>query len=151
MGQGRYYRTAQNIRQEVADLPGLSSKMRSKYRRAAGTDEAGNIAFANGELDGVAMTQIRSFAGQTNAKGFARYPSETLRKQLQIPARMGVDRVGDTEAKILAQLLRATKRGTKGKVFLYTERAACWSCKRAIKRFNELRPDIEIHVRYTFD
>ncbi|MBL8869105.1 MAG: hypothetical protein JNK90_04880 [Planctomycetaceae bacterium] len=144
---GKYFQQAQKIRSEVSQIAGL----RSIFRRPPGTPKAGNIAFAAGEIDGkqVSMKAFSSSQGN-NPKGFVRTISERIRKLLRIPANMCVIRVSDTEAKILGQMLRKSKKSSTGKVVIYSEREPCAFCNPAITRFTELRPHIQVSVRYTF-
>lgn len=143
----RYFQMAQKIRSEVAKIPGL----RSAFRRPPATPNSDNIAFATGTIDNNAVNIKASSSSQgNNPKGFARTISENIRKLLLIPKNMGVNRVSDTEAKILGHLLRNNKENSNGKVVIYTEREPCAFCNPAITRFTKLRPHIQVSVRYTF-
>jgi The BURPS668_1122 family of deaminases len=58
-----------------------------------------------------------------------------------------VDRMQDSEVKILEEILAMTNELDKGDIRLYTERVACSSCGGAIKEFlYEHRPGINIEI-----
>jgi hypothetical protein len=117
----------------------LTSKETKKFAQGKG-----NIAFADYEISGRTGT-IQSFSGESNLSGFS--PFVSLQDRILKTVVVGTfNRAGDTEAKILEQILAQTTPDDVGTIRLFTMNNVCASCGIAIEEFVRFRPGIKIEV-----
>jgi hypothetical protein len=144
-------RYVQSIRrkalQDLQDFYNVSPGQEG-YGKIKGIDNprngARNFAFASGNINGNKMSVIKAFSGVENVGSFAQL-RQTRKLTTSIVDK--VDRVHDSEAEILEQILDMTNKSDKGTIRLYTERVTCRSCGNAIKEFlYEHRPGIDIEI-----
>ena len=128
----------QQIRNSVINS-NLNSRTRSKFRSGRG-----NIAFADYQIDGQTGT-TRSFSGQNNIEDFALYVplQDRILKTVTLD---DFNRVADTEAKILEEILSITTPDSEGTIRLFTLNPVCDSCGIVIEEFTRFRPNIKIKV-----
>jgi RHS repeat-associated protein len=128
--------TATTIRNNIINS-GIN-KLSTRY-----SDSKGNIAFAEGTINGNNIPQIRAFSGKEHLQGYTNLPKNS---QL-VSEKLGrLDRKIDSESKILERLLEITKEGDVGTIKLFSEHFVCSSCGGMIEQFKNLRPHIKIII-----
>ena len=131
----------------------------SKFLQDKAKSRGGNIAFAECKIDGKDY-KINSLSCREKPnkqlceklKGFAPFFKNDERQLKAIKASApgkpgeGYLRDGDTEGKILEQIIRQTTDKSAGTIRLFTQRLVCDSCGDVIEQFKKERPYIEITV-----
>lgn len=142
------------IRKDVSDenrVFGSTPNSRSRFKQGRG-----NIGFAKYNINNIDEGNdkfLLSASGREpidtidTSEPYAPYVDNDYRKlkAQKIDEDMDV-RDGDTEAKILEELLNMTSPDDEGEIRLFTERNVCISCDKIINEFAKERHKIDIEV-----
>ena len=163
---------AKEFRDDVASRDEeLTAAFRLKFQKQPGELNAGNIGYADIDLNNGKSGRLRAFSGKQNVTnsspdGFhdgdfvhflkGETPEEQLLRKTLLGEEFATDTIdGDpgthTEPKLLWQVLRLSDPDTTGSVKLYTQKIVCEDCDDVIGRFKTARPGITLEIIFSID